>query len=139
MQVFSPPVSELIKRELGIEKGSGSQAKYKSANASIEQIIKIAKTKFSNLLCNDLKSAVKTVVGSCVSLGVLIENKPAVDIGEEIDAGKYDKEINAESTETPEEKKKELTEYFIKVKEKQDILKRQEEIAEEAKEEKAKK
>ena len=67
--VFSPPVSELIKKELGIEKGSGEQKKISSANASIEQIISMAKTKLPNLLCKDLKSAVKTIAGSCVSLG----------------------------------------------------------------------
>lgn len=120
IQVFSPPVSELIKKELGIEKGSANQENVKVANASIEQIIKVAKTKFQNLLCNDLKSAVKTVVGSCVSLGILIENVPAVKIEEEIDKGTYDKQINEEIIETPEEKKKELNEFFSQIKSDQD-------------------
>ena len=120
VNVFSPPVSELIKKELVIEKGSGDQGNFKTANASIEQIIKVAKTKLPNMLCNDLKTAVKTVVGSCVSLGCLIENKSAKEIEEEIDVGKYDKEINEKLIETPEEKKKELKKYFAKIKEDQD-------------------
>ena len=95
VKVFSPPVSGLLKKELGIEKGSGAQKKIKVGNASIEQIISIAKTKFPNLLCKDFKSAVKTIVGTCVSLGILIENKPAVEVEKEIDEGKYDKEINS--------------------------------------------
>jgi len=131
VSVFSPPVSELIKKELGIEKGSGMQKKVQTANASIEQIISVAKTKLPNLLCKDLKAAVKTVVGSCVSLGVLVENKPAVEVEQEIDEGKYDKEIQEEKTETSEEKKKELDEYFSKVKTQQDILIKQEEKAKE--------
>ena len=45
IKVFSPPVSELLKKELGIEKGSGMQKKQYIGNASIEQIISIAKTK----------------------------------------------------------------------------------------------
>ena len=139
VQVFSPPVSELIKKELGIEKGSGIQAKVKSANASIEQIIKVAQTKLPNLLCKDLKSAVKTVVGSCVSLGILIESKPATEIENEIAEGKYDEEIEGEMTETPEEKKKELDEYFEGLKEEQDEIIKLEEKAKEEKEEKAKK
>ena len=120
VKVFSPPVSELLKKELGVEKGSGMQNDMKIANASIEQIIKVAKTKLPNLLCNDLKSAVKTVAGSCVSLGILIENKSPVEVEEEIDEGKYDKEISNEITETPEEKKKELSEFFSKIKSIQD-------------------
>lgn len=120
VKVFSPPVSELLKRELKIEKGSGDQKKMQVANASIEQIISVAKQKFSNMLCKDLKAAVKSVVGTCVSLGILIENKPAVEVEAEIFEGKYDKEINSESTTTPEEKKKELDEFFSKVKQEQE-------------------
>ena len=88
IKVFSPPVAELLKKELGIEKGSGMQKKVQMANASIEQIISIARTKLPNMLCKDLKAAVKTVVGSCVSLGILIENKPASEVEQEIDEGK---------------------------------------------------
>src|SRR3989344_1481812 len=51
--VFSPPVSELLKKELGIEKGSGDHKKIKVANASIEQIISVAQTKLPNLLSKD--------------------------------------------------------------------------------------
>ena len=120
INVFSPPISELIKKELGIAKGSGAQDTVKVANASIEQIIKVAKTKLQNLLCKDLKAAVKITIGSCVSLGVLVENKNAKEIEQEIDEGKYDEQINGEITETPEEKKKELSSYFSKLKAEQD-------------------
>ena len=137
IQVFSPPVSELLKKELGIEKGSGEQKKIQVANASIEQIILVAKTKLQNLLANDLKSAVKSVVGTCVSLGVLIENKPAAEIEQEIDAGKYDKQIQEEATETSEEKKEKLKEYFEGIKEEQEKRIKQEQAAKEAEAEKS--
>lgn len=121
-KVFSPPVSELLKKELGVEKASGRQKVILTGNISFEQIVNVAKTKLPNLLCKDLRSAVKTVVGSCVSLGLLIDNKPAVEIEQDIEEGKYDKQINDEITETPEEKKKELEEYFAKIKDDQDKL-----------------
>ena len=120
VKVFSPPVSELLKNEVGIDKASGDQENVKVANASIEQIIKVAKTKHQNLLCKDLRSAVKTVVGSCVSLGFLIESKSPKEIEQEIDEGKYDKQITGEIIETPEEKKKELEAHFSKLKGEQD-------------------
>ena len=132
--VFSPPISELIKKELGIEKGSGAQDKVKVGNASIEQIISVAKTKLPNLLCRDLKAAVKTTVGSCVSLGILVENKSPVEIEEEIDKGTYDKEIKGEMTETPEEKKKELEAYFSELDNQQKKALKQEEAAKAEKE-----
>ncbi|HKL23268.1 MAG TPA: 50S ribosomal protein L11 [Candidatus Nanoarchaeia archaeon] len=120
VEVFSPPISGLIKKEAGIEKGSGLQAKQNVANLSIEQIIKIAKSKMNNLLCNDLKSAVKTTIGSCTSLGILVENKPASEVGDQVDSGMYDKEIENEVAETPEEKRKELDSYFDQLKAEQD-------------------
>ena len=136
--VFSPPVSELLKKELGLEKGSGTQKKTKVANASIEQVISVAKTKLPNLLAKNFRAAVKTVIGSCVSLGVLVESKPAKEIEKEIDEGKYDNEILNEITKTPEEKKKKLNEFFSKVKAEQEkILKQEEEAAKAAEAEKA--
>ena len=120
VQVFSPPVSELLKKEAGVDKGSGVQAKMNVGNLSIEQIISVAKAKMGNLLCNNLKTAVKTVVGSCTSLGILVENMPAPEFGHLIDEGKYDKEIEGEITETPEEKKKELDSYYKELRAGQD-------------------
>jgi len=132
IQIFSPPISELLKKEAGIEKGSGIQKKLQAANLSIEQIISVAKTKLPNLLCKELKSAVKTTVGSCVSLGILIENKPAVEIEREIEEGKYDREISRVKIETSEEKKKQLKEYFTELRNKQEQIIKQEEAAKQA-------
>jgi len=132
--VFSPPTSELLKKELGVEKGSGEHKKSKVANASIENMISVAKTKMPNLLSKDLKAAVKTIVGSCVSLGILVESKSPQEVEKEIDEGKYDSEISQEKTETSEEKKKTLQEYFSQVKSEQEKLKQQEEAAKAAEE-----
>jgi len=137
VKIFSPPVSGLLKKELGVAKGSGLQLKTQIANASIEQIISVAKTKMQNLLCKDLKTAVKVVVGTCVSLGVLIENKPAKEIERDIEAGKYDKEISQIKTETSPEKKKKLNDFFKEVLRKQEILLKQEQAAKEAAEQAA--
>ena len=132
IQIFSPPVSELLKKELKITKGSGEQIKFQVANASIEQIILVAKTKMQNLLAKDLKSAVKLIVGTCVSLGILIENKPAKEIEIEIENGKYDEEISQGKTETSPEKREKLDEFFNEVKRKQEIILKQEKAAKEA-------
>lgn len=138
VNVFSPPISGLIKKEAGIQKGSGRQSQIRAANLSIEQIIKIADTKLPNLLCKDLRAAVKITLGSCASLGILIENKPAKEVIKDVDSGKYDKEISEKITETPEEKKKELENYFKEIKAKQDLILKKEAETEASKENKKK-
>ena len=50
-------------------------------------LIGIAKTKRESMLAKDLKSALKLVVGSCVSLGVLIDSKEAKELESEIERG----------------------------------------------------
>jgi len=130
--VFSPPVSELLKSEFKIAKGSGIQKQVQVANASIEQIIAIAKTKAPNLLSTTLKSAVKTVVGSCGSLGILIEGKFASEVEKEIDKGKYDKEILGEKTKPSQEKREMLDSNFAKIKAEQDKILKQIEDAKKA-------
>src|SRR3989344_2369517 len=112
VKVFSPSVAELIKKELGLEKGSGNAGAVKVGNIALEQIVGIAQTKMPDLLAKDLKSAVKLIVGTCVSLGVLVDTKPAADIEEDIDSGKYNKEISEEITTVSESKKNELQQHY---------------------------
>ncbi len=120
IKVFSPPVAELIKKEIAAEKGSGEAGKFKVGNIAFERIISIAKTKMPSLLAKDLKAAVKLVVGTCVSSGVLIDSKNAKEIEKDIEAGVYDNEIKNEITEASAEKKKKLEEHFAVVKARQE-------------------
>jgi large subunit ribosomal protein L11 len=120
IKVLSPPVAELIKKEIGVESGSGAAGKNYVGNIAFERVVAVAKTKMSNLLAKDLRAATRLVVGSCVSLGILVDNKPAKEIISDIDAGKYDKEIKNEITQVTDEKLKELSSYFSLVKNKQE-------------------
>lgn len=115
IHVGSPPVSELIKKELNVQKGSGTPNKIKIGNLAIENIIKVAKAKQDSMYTPSLKAAVKSVLGSCNSLGVLVENKEAKLIEKDIVAGQYDTEINQVKTEPSPEKKKELDHFFKKL------------------------
>lgn len=112
IEVLSPPMAELIKKELKLEKGSGEAGRFFVGNIAFEQIVNVAKTKQDGLLAKDLKAAVKLAVGSCVSLGILIDNKTAKEAMADIEAGNYDKEISEGKTEASEEKKKELDVFW---------------------------
>jgi large subunit ribosomal protein L11 len=110
VSVGTPPASALIKKEGGIEKGSGRQRTDHVADLAIEQIIKIAKMKEDDLHGKTLKSRVKEVIGTCNSMGVMVEGKHAHDSLKDVDAGTYDKEIASEKTELSAEEKKKLEE-----------------------------
>jgi len=108
--IGTPPASALILKEAGIEKGSGNPLTDKVADVLIEQIIKVAKMKEDGLLGKNLKAKVKEIIGTCNSMGILVEGKPAVEAIKEVNAGKYDKEIKEEKTELSAEEMKKLEE-----------------------------
>lgn len=134
--VGSPPTAELIKKEAKLEKGSGTPDKVKVANLSIEQVIRISKMKQDASLAKTLKALVKTIVGSCSSVGVLVEGKTGAEMNADIVAGKYDKEILEEKTEVSKEKldqlKVQLDEVNEKLKKELEKLKALEEAKAEA-------
>ncbi len=90
IQVGTPPTSALIKKELGLEKGSGEPRTKTVGNLSVGAAIKIAKMKRNEVLAASLKAAVREVVGVCDSMGVTIEGKPAREAQRELAAGVYD-------------------------------------------------
>ncbi len=88
--VGTPPTSALIKKELGINKGSQETGKSNVGNLSMQQVRKIAEMKQDSLLGKDWKSKAKEVIGTCDSMGITVEGKPARVVQKEIDEGKYD-------------------------------------------------
>jgi large subunit ribosomal protein L11 len=138
----SPPTSELLKKELEIEKGSDKHAEVKVGNASIEDVIKIAKIKMGNMLDRDLKAAVKSVLGTSASVGILVENVNPNNLIAEVNEGKFDNEINEGKTETDPEKRQKLKDHFQSIKSEQDakaaVAAKEAADAEAAKEEAAK-
>jgi len=56
----------------------------------MEGIVKIAKMKIDISYATSLKSSVKEIIGSCVSSGIKVENKPAKEIYSDVIAGKFD-------------------------------------------------
>src|SRR3972149_9176434 len=90
ISVGIPTTSALIVSELGIEKGSGTPKTQKVGNLSLDQVIKIAKIKQPELLARNLRKSVKEVLGSCVSIGVTVDEKDPREVQKEIDEGKFD-------------------------------------------------
>ena len=93
VDVGVPPTAALINKEAGVSKGSGTAGMTFAGTITMESAIKIAKMKIDSSYAKDVRSAVKEVVGTCVSLGMQVENKPAKEIYADIRAGKYDEAL----------------------------------------------
>ena len=66
----SPPAADLIRKEAGIEKGSGKPNKDKVGKISKAQVKKIAETKMNDLNATSLEAAMRMVEGTARSMGV---------------------------------------------------------------------
>jgi large subunit ribosomal protein L11 len=65
-----PPVSELLKKELGIEKGSAVPNRDKVAKIKRSQALKIAKAKMQDMNAEKEDAAINMVLGSARSMGI---------------------------------------------------------------------
>lgn len=68
--IKTPPAAVLIKKEIGLEKGSAVPHKEKVGKISKDLVRKIAQIKLPDLNANDIDAAMKIVAGSARSMGV---------------------------------------------------------------------
>jgi len=68
-----PPISSLLKKAAGIEKGSSNPLKDKVAKVTRKQVEEIAKRKMPDLNTKDLEAAIKMVEGTAKSMGIEVE------------------------------------------------------------------
>jgi large subunit ribosomal protein L11 len=69
----TPPAAVLIRKAIGIEKGSGTPNTAKVGKISRKQLEEIAKLKTPDLTAADLEAAIRTIAGSARSMGVDVE------------------------------------------------------------------
>ena len=69
----TPPASDLLKRALSIEKGSGTAGQQKVGTLPREKIYEIARVKMKDLNAVDLEGAVRIVEGTARSMGIEVE------------------------------------------------------------------
>jgi len=65
-----PPVSDMIKKTTGIQKGSGLTGREKAGKITAAQIEEIAKNKMPDLNTKDLEAAKRSVAGTAKSMGL---------------------------------------------------------------------
>jgi large subunit ribosomal protein L11 len=70
----TPPVTDLLKKAAGIEKGSSTPNRTKVATITRAQLREIAELKMKDLNAVDLEGAMKQIEGSARSMGIAIKD-----------------------------------------------------------------
>ncbi len=69
----TPPAAVLLKKEAGIERGSGAPNKTKVGSVTAAQVRKIAEIKLPDLNCDSIESAMQMVRGAARSMGLEVK------------------------------------------------------------------
>jgi len=83
----------LLTQAAGITKGSGTPHSAKVGDLAFDHLVTVAKKKKAGLYAASLKTAVREVLGTCVSMGVTVDGKPAKDVEAQIKGGEYDAQL----------------------------------------------
>jgi large subunit ribosomal protein L11 len=71
----TPPAADLIRKAVGIEKGSGAPGRASAGTLSRAKTREIAEIKMKDLNANDIEAAMRMIEGSARSMGVAVEKK----------------------------------------------------------------
>lgn len=71
----TPPAAVLIKKALGLAKGSGNPLRDKVGKLTQAQLTEIATTKLPDVNANDVEAAKKIIAGTARSMGVEVEEE----------------------------------------------------------------
>jgi large subunit ribosomal protein L11 len=93
IEVGIPSAAALILKEAGIQKGSGTSGTEWVGDVTMDIIAKIANTKLEKSYASSLKSVAKTIIGTCLTLGIKVEGKTPKEITAEITEGKWDEKL----------------------------------------------
>ncbi len=88
--VETPSTASLLLKEAGVEKGSQDPGNDKIGNLTLEQVFNVVKAKKDNFLDKTYRAAVKTVLGTAISVGLTINGDSPKILQKQIDGGQFD-------------------------------------------------
>ena len=91
--IGTPTTSALIAKESGAPKGSAKPNVDFVGDLAFDKVVGIARSKMPGSYAKSVRSAVREVVGSCVSMGIKVEGKDAREFMAELDSGKWDSKL----------------------------------------------
>ncbi|MGY5144781.1 MAG: 50S ribosomal protein L11 [Candidatus Nitrosopumilus sp. bin_32a] len=90
IEIGIPSAAALILKEAGLQKGSGASGTEWVGDVTMDSIVKVANTKLDKSYASSLKSVAKTIIGTCLALGIKVEGKTPKEITAEVTEGKWD-------------------------------------------------
>jgi large subunit ribosomal protein L11 len=94
IEVGSPTTSELIKKNAGVEKGHKMAWKEPPVgDLAFDKAVELAKSTSSKGNTSKLKSRLKEVLGTSMSMGITVDKKKPKDVQQAIDKGEYDSRV----------------------------------------------
>ncbi|MBT4350980.1 50S ribosomal protein L11 [archaeon] len=130
--VGTPPTSQLLIKEAKIKKGSSNPKTDFVADLKIEQVIKVSKMKEDALLGKENYHRVREVLGTCQSMGLMVEGKTAAETLVDVKNGAFKNKIDSGKTELTAEEIKEQAAEQVKMQE--ELKERRDEFLASAKE-----
>jgi len=94
--IETPSTASLLLKEVGVEKGSSASLENKIGDLTLDQIINVVEAKKDKFLEKNLKVAVKTVLGTALSVGITVDGEDPREIQKRIENGEYDDKIRGE-------------------------------------------
>jgi large subunit ribosomal protein L11 len=94
--IETPSTASLLLKEVGAEKGSSATSENKIGDLSLDQVINVVKAKKDKFLEKDFKLAVKTVLGTALSVGITVEGQDPREIQKRIDNGEFNDKVRGE-------------------------------------------
>jgi len=88
--IETPSTASLLLKELGVEKGSSICSEEKIGNLTLDQVQNVVDAKRDKFLDKTYKTALKTVLGTALSVGLTVEGEDPRIIQERIVNGEYD-------------------------------------------------
>ena len=91
-EIGSPATGEMVKKEMGIEKGKkgGPDDPKTVGDMTLDKVIKVAKAKSGASLTKSLKAGVSEVLGTCLSMGATVDGRDPRAVRKDLKAGKFD-------------------------------------------------
>ena len=93
IEIGIPSAAALLMKEAGIQKGSGASGTEWAGDVTMDAVVKVANAKLETSYASSLKSVAKTIVGTCVPLGLKIEGRTPKEITAEINEGSWDEKL----------------------------------------------
>lgn len=74
LEIKTPPASYMVLQALGLESGSKEAGKSFVGTVKKSQLEQIAKTKMQDMTAHSLEASVKTLIGTAISMGILVDH-----------------------------------------------------------------